>query len=96
MTDWIPQLIEGIIKNAERLGALSATAIWAFFTLILIGFITWKMKAESQASEAAWTARIEEAKADGMIANALEKLSDQVKELRFKIRCLGEDDVKKN
>lgn len=86
------ELIDGIIQNAEKLGQLSATAIWAFFTLLLVFYIYWDMRAKKTSSDQAWSARIDEAKADSAIANAMEKLADQVKELRHKLKCIGGDD----
>lgn len=79
------EFIAGIIANAEKLGTLSAAGIWAFFTLMLIIYIAWDMKAKKQASEQAWEARIKDADSDNSIANAVEKMADQIKELRYKI-----------
>lgn len=86
------QIIDGIIGNAEKLGTLGAASIWAFFTLLLIAYITWDMKAKKSSSDQAWAARIKDAETDGMMAKAVEKLADQIKELRHKLKCVGGDD----
>jgi len=78
-----------LIGGAEKLGALGAAAVWAFFTLILLGYIFWIQRAQKQAAESAWAARLEEAKADAMMASAVEKLADQIKEIRHTIKCGG-------
>jgi hypothetical protein len=74
-----------LIGGAEKLGTLGAAAVWAFFTLILIFYIVWTQRTQKQASESAWEARIEEAKADGLIASAISKMADEIKELRHVI-----------
>lgn len=85
-------LIDSLIVNAEKLGKLSGTAVWAFFTLLLIAYIIWEMKAKKSSSEQAWAARTKEAEADGMMANAVSKLADQIKEIRIKLKCIGGED----
>ena len=82
------ELIDGVL----RLEALSVAGVWAFFTLVLIVFLTWLLRTQKQSSEKAWEARIEEAKADGMIASALEKLRDEIRELRHRVKCGGSND----
>lgn len=77
--------INHIIGNAEKLGALSAAAVWAFFTLVLIAYIAWDMRIKKQSSDSAWEARLKEAESDSLMANAIEKLSEQIKELRMKM-----------
>lgn len=74
-----------LIGGAEKLGALGAAAVWAFFTLILLGYIAWSKRTADKASESAWAARIEEAKADSLIASAMSKMADEIKELRHSI-----------
>jgi len=83
------EIIKYFIGSAEELGALNAQSVWAFFTLVLIGYILYDMKIKKKSSEDAWAARIEEAKADVMIAGALEKLADDIKELRHDLSSGG-------
>lgn len=90
MNNFISGIISGLIGNAQKLGELSVTSVWAFFTLILIGYIVYDMRIKKQAAESAWNARLEEAKADGLIAAALEKMANEIKELRYKIKPTGE------
>lgn len=90
--DTIAKIFTNLIEGAEKLGTLSVTAVWAFFTIILIGYIIWDMKIKKEASELAWQARIKDAETDGMVANAIEKLADQIKELRHKLKCIGGDE----
>lgn len=80
------------ISGAERLGNLSQTAVWAFFSLIFLVYILYDMRQKRISSEQAWSARLEEAEADRLIASAIEKLAnsieeleDQLKELRYKL-----------
>lgn len=86
------EFIDKFIGNAEKLGALSATAVWAFFTLILLLYIVWDLRVKKQSSEQAWNARLKDSEADGMMARAIEKLADQIKELRHKLKCGDSDD----
>lgn len=90
--DTIVNIFKNIVDGAERLAGLSVAAVWAFFTIILIAYVIWDQKTKKQASEMAWQARIKDAETDGMMANAIEKLADQIKELRIKLKCLGGDD----
>lgn len=74
--------LKGIVDNAEKLGTFSAAAVWAFFTLVLIAYIFFDMRAKKQAAALAWQARLKEAEADILMANAVSKLADEV---RYKI-----------
>ncbi len=76
--DWL----EGLIKSADKLGNLSAGAIWAF---IVVYFI-WDAKQKKESSDKAWAARTEEAKADQLMASAIEKMAEELNELRQEIR----------
>lgn len=80
-----------LIGSTENLAKLGAIGAWVFFTLVLILYVVWTQRAQKQSSEQAWEARIEEAKADGMIASAIEKLRDEIRELRYKIKGGGSD-----
>lgn len=93
MMDIITKILDQFIGGAERLGALGVSAVWAFFVVILIAYIAWDLKAKKEAAELAWQARIKESEADGMVANAIEKLADQIKELRYKLKCVGGEDA---
>lgn len=88
----ISNIFKNLIDGAERLGALSVAAVWAFFTIILIAYVVWDLRTKKEASELAWQARIKDAETDGLIANAIEKLADQIKELRYKLKCVGGND----
>lgn len=83
--------INQLLGSTESLAKMGAIGAWVFFTLVLLVERMWVQKTQKQASEQAWQARIEEAKADAMMANAVERLSEQIRELRYKIRCGGQD-----
>jgi len=89
--DTLVQLVDQLIGSTENLAKLGAIGAWVFFTLVLLIERAWTQRAQKQASESAWEARIEEAKADDAMANAVEKLADQIRELRYKIKCGGTD-----
>jgi hypothetical protein len=74
--------IEQAIKSAERLGSLSSGAIWAFIAL----YFVWDAKQKKESADKAWAARTKEAEADTMMVAAIEKMSEEIKELRQEIR----------
>lgn len=80
--------IESIIENAQKLGALSAAAVWAFFTLLLIAYFIYQLKIQRESSRDAWEARKSEAKADLLIAGAVEKTNERFMDLEKKIEDL--------
>ncbi len=85
MIEGLFKLIGALVENAEKLGTFSAAAVWAFFTLVLIGYIFFDMRDKKKAAESAWSARLEEAKADALMASAIEKLADQIREMRYSL-----------
>lgn len=74
--------IEGLIKSADKLGSLNSGAIWAFIALYFI----WDTRQKKTSADTAWTARSEEAKADMMMAAAVEKMANEIRELAKEIR----------
>ena len=114
--NWLQQSItaffDGLTKltlGASRLGDLSASGVWAFFTIILVVYIFIKLRQERLMGERAWEIRTKEIQADigmsqaivngfdklsGRINDGLDKASDELKEMRH---ALGQDkEVKKN
>lgn len=77
--------LDKFISGADRLGALSASGVWAFFCLVFIIYIFWDLRQKKVSAEAAWKARLEEARADTLMAVAIEKLASEIQELRYKI-----------
>lgn len=80
------------ISGAERLGALNPSAVWAFFSLTFLLYILYDARQKKISSDQAWQARLRESEADTLIASAIDKLADsiedleeQVKELRHKL-----------
>lgn len=86
--DAIPGLSQ-IIINTDNLAKLGAIGICIFFIFILIAFIIWLLKLQATASKQAWEARVAEAEADKLMGGALEKLRDELRELRYTIKCGG-------
>ena len=78
--------LEGVIKSAEKLGGLSSATIWAFISI----YFVWDAKQKKESADKAWTARSEEAKADLMMVAAVDKMSEEIKELRQEVRLLAE------
>jgi len=103
--DTLVQLVAHLIGSTENLAKLGAIGAWVFFTLVLLMDKVWTQRAQRQASESAWEARMEEAKQDGLgvqamnrmaekiqeVNSSVEDLSEQVKELKYKIKCGGSD-----
>jgi len=69
-----------IIGNAETLAKLGAIGAWVFFTLVLLIHAVWLQRLQSKGAEDSYNARIEEAKSSIMMANALTKLADEIRE----------------
>lgn len=93
LTGWIAKVLSGLIGNAERLGALPVAAVWAFFTLVLLVYIVWNLRAQKQAQETTLQMRIKDAESDVMMAQAILQLRDEIKEFRHTIRCGGGGDA---
>lgn len=98
--DWLIRLINAVFSgltqlttSAATLGQLSAQATWAFFTLILIGYIFYTMKTQKEAAQMILEARIKDAEADSLMAQAVDKLADQIKELRYRMDKNGMSNV---
>lgn len=87
--DVIPQILEKLIWQADNLAKLGAIGAWVFISLYLILERVWTQRTQKAAAEHAWEARVEEAKADVMMAGAVEKLADQIRELRYEIKGRG-------
>lgn len=87
--DVISQILEKLIWQADSLAKLGAIGAWVFISLYLIIERVWTQRTQKAAAEHAWEARVEEAKADVMMAGAVEKLADQIRELRYEIKRGG-------
>ena len=78
-----------MIGSAEKLGTLSAAAVWSFFTLILIGYIFYSRRLENRTSELRLNARLKDVEADILMSKAIEtgfsKVADELKEVRHEI-----------
>lgn len=81
--------LDKLIGGAERLGTLSAAGIWAFFTLVLIAYLFLDLRRQQKASQIAWNARLEEVKGEALVAAALERMADEIKELRHYVTDNG-------
>lgn len=74
--------LDGLTVGAAKLGVLPATAVWAFFSLILMLYVVWLQHMQRVGAEEAWTVRLEESRADALMAQAIGQLSNEIKELR--------------
>lgn len=90
MTDLLVKILTEVIQGAERLGAFSSSSVWAFFCLVLIAFIFYDKRNQKQSYDNAVEARLAAAKADVLIASSVEKVAEEVKELRYKIEGVNE------
>lgn len=81
--------VSDLIGSAEKLGTLSAAAIWALFTLMLITYIVWDLRTKRQMSELSLQVRIKDAESDIRIADAFDKVVEEFKEFRHVIKCSG-------
>lgn len=84
-------VIKHLLSSTEALAKMGAIAAWVFFTLVLLidRFLT--ERAQKKAAERMVEVRLKDLETDAMMATAVEKLSDQIKELRYKIKCGGAD-----
>lgn len=87
----LDQVVKHLLGSTEALAKMGAIAGWVFFTLVLLIERFWTQRTQAKASESAWQARIKEAESISLLANANEKLADQIKEIRYKIKCGGPD-----
>jgi len=71
-------LVDQAIHSARRAGRLESSSVWAFITMVLIGYIWWKEKSQRKIEERRQSVRLEDAKSDILQANALHDLSKQV------------------
>lgn len=89
MADIISKIIGSLIDNAQKLASLSATAVWAFFTLMLILYNVYDVRLKKKAAEEAWAGRLKEADADALMAKAVEQLANEIKEMRHALKDGG-------
>lgn len=87
------KILTEIIGSAEKLGTLSAAAVWAFFTLLLITYIIWNLRAQKQAELKAFEMRIRDSRADLLTIKTIEKLVSELRDLKYQIKCIGGKDV---
>lgn len=84
-----------LINGAEHLGTFSATGVWAFITLILLGYIFWNIKKQSDMSEKTLEARVKDAESDILLSKAVENgfqnLSSKVDDVKDEVIRLGDN-----
>ena len=79
-------ILTKFIQQIQVVESLSATAVWAFFCFIFIAYIFYDIKQKKISSEKAWEIRLKEAEADGLMISAIDRLADEIEELRRDIR----------
>lgn len=84
------KLIADLIGNAEKIGSLSTSAVLALVCLGETTYLIWDAKAKKAAQELGLQLHIKDAESDIMFATALEKIRDEMREWRIKIKCIGE------
>lgn len=85
-----PKSIDDLIRNANSLGAMQASAIWALISSILFIYI-WRIQKHHADYDDQWQdIRIKEAEGDIKIAEAVKSLADvvikqneQITEIKF-------------
>lgn len=86
-----------VSEAAKGFGALDASSVWALFALVFLLYILRESSRKNSQSEKDASVRIEEAKAVTLMSSAIEnmtdKICDQMKELRIKIKCMGDKDA---
>lgn len=65
--------VDGIIRSADKLGALSTAAILAFFCLVFLLYVFYLLRQQRSGSELAWEVRFKEVDADKAMASAIEQ-----------------------
>lgn len=86
--------LEHLIGSTEGLAKLGAVGAWIFFTLILIIYVVWLQRQQAHGAQDASESRVKHAEATVLTAKAIEKLADQIQELRYKLKCVGGQDEK--
>lgn len=82
-----------LIGNAESLAKLGATGALAFFDIILMIYVVWLQRQQAHGAQEASDARVKHAEATVLNSKAIEKLADQIQELRYKLKCIGGQDA---
>lgn len=80
-----------LIGSTESLAKLGTIAAWVFFDLVLIIYVVWLQRLQAQGARDASEARVKDAEATILSSQVIEKLADQIRELRYKIKCGGPD-----
>lgn len=78
-----------LIDGSARLAALGAGGVLVFFNFVLIIFIAWLLKNQKEGAEKSFSARIKESEDGVLMANAVAKLADELKEIRHNLKCIG-------
>jgi hypothetical protein len=84
-------LVKKAVESAQELGALQASALWALFCLVLLAYIAYKLKQERSDRDTWFTIRLEDAKSDFALAQAVQKLVDKLVEDVQHIKTIIED-----
>lgn len=87
----LADIIKHLLSSTEALAKMGAIAAWVFFTLVLLIDRFMSERAQKKYAERNVELRLKDLETDVMMANAVEKLSDQIRELRYKIKCGGTD-----
>lgn len=81
------------IDIAKKLGSLDQSTIWALISIVLFLALVYMIKQHSKAGEKAANVRVQEATAMIQMTSAIEKLANELQELRHSIKCKGDNNV---
>lgn len=85
----IGNILTQFIDGSAKVAALGVSGVLAFFMLVQLGFIMWLLKSQKEGAKLSYDTRIEEAKDGMLMANAVDKLANEIKELRYSMKCTG-------
>lgn len=84
----MPSWVKSFIDTCGLLGALPAAAIWSLTTIVL-GLVIYDDKKKKSKSDEAWQSiRLEQAKAEGGMAEAIKAIADVSRQHADEIRAL--------
>lgn len=72
-----------LISDAKELGALDASTIWALVSMALSFYVYRSEKSKKDVVDSWQNIRIEEAKADLVMAQAVERLTNEVAQMKI-------------
>lgn len=71
-----------IIHDAKQLGALDPATIWAFVSIALVAYVFFENRRRYKSNDAWQEIRLQEAKADTVMAGAVQKMAGELAELK--------------